>query len=236
AAAYEALDPSELESAAGAMGPPEGAAKALAKGLGILMGKAFPPPAMLEQMATPSVPWGDLVAVDAALDTGNLPLAQKIAAHWGERAETPSYALRLARLLRYQGKTEDAAKASSDAVVAGGVTPRVLVERFDTLVASKDISSARDLLGQYPAVLGPLTDFLKVSLDVADGKAARAKALSARLELPPADSPLLYELIAARALTAVGDRRSKPLVLMLLHAVPKHPDVVELAKAEGLAG
>jgi tetratricopeptide (TPR) repeat protein len=236
AAAYEALDPSELESATAAMGPPEGAAKALAKGMGIVMGKAYPAPAALERMATPAVPWGDLVAVDAALDTGNLLLAQKVAGRWGERAATPTYALRLARLLRYQGKADEAAKASADAVVAGGVTPRVLVERFDTLVASKDISGARDLLAQYPAVLGPMTDFLKVSADVADGKAVRAKALAARLEPPPADSPLLYEIIAARALVGVGDRRGKPLVQALLRAVPKHPDVLEMARAEGLVG
>jgi tetratricopeptide (TPR) repeat protein len=234
AAAYEALDPSELESAAAVLGSPDGLGRALGKGLGIVMGRAYPPAPALEQMATPSVPWGDLVAVDAALDTGNLPLAQKIAGRWGDRATTPTYALRLARLLRYQGKVEDAAKASDDAVVAGGVTPRVLVERFDTLVASKDIAGARALLGQYPAVLGPLTDFLKISLDVADGKAARAKALAARLEPPPFDSPLLYTLIAARALVGVGDRRSKPLVQMLAHAVPRHPDVVELAQAAAL--
>jgi tetratricopeptide (TPR) repeat protein len=235
AAAYEALDPSELESAAAVLGSPDGLGRALGKGLGIVMGKAYPSPPALEQMATPSVPWGDLIAVDGALDTGNLALAQKIAGKWGDRATTPTYALRLARLLRYQGKIGDAAKASDDAVVAGGVTPRVLVERFDTLVASKDLTAARALVGQYPAVLGPLTDFLKISLDVADGKAARAKALATRLEPPPPfDSPLLYTLIAAKALVDVGDRRGKPLVQVLAHAVPRHPDVVELVQAAAL--
>src|SRR5204863_348960 len=78
-AAYEALEPSELESAAAAMSAMsanDGVARALTRGLGIVMGKTYPAPAALEQMAVPSVPWGDFVAVDAALDTGNLALAE----------------------------------------------------------------------------------------------------------------------------------------------------------------
>lgn len=234
AAAYEALDLSELESASAAMGAPEGPARALAAGMGIVMGRKIPAAGALEDMAQPSVPWGDLVAVDAALDSGNLELAQKVVARWGSRSSTPAYALRKARLLRYSGKVEEAVAASADALVAGGVTARVLVERFDCLVAKQDVSGARDLLGQYPAVLGPMTEFLKVQADVAGGKLARAKATLARLEPPPEDSPLMYELIAARALVAVGDRRAKPLVGTLFHSLPKHPELVELAKAVGL--
>ncbi|HVU05998.1 MAG TPA: hypothetical protein VHE30_29815, partial [Polyangiaceae bacterium] len=212
AAAYESLDPSELESAVAALPRGSHVAQALSVAMGVAMGKAYPTPAAITQMAVPGVPWGDLVGVDAALDTGNLDLAAKITGKWGTRSSTPTYALRLARLLRYQGKSEDAAKASEDAMVAGGITPRVLVERFDCLVAAKDVQGARALLGQYPAVLGPMTDYLKVSLDVADGKAARAKATAARLEPPPDGSPLLYTLIAARAFIESGDRRGKPLL------------------------
>jgi tetratricopeptide (TPR) repeat protein len=156
AAAYESLDLSELESATSAMGETSGPARALSAGAGIVMGRKYPDKKTLEELATPSVPWGDLVAVDAALDTGNLDLAAKIVGGWGDRATTPTYALRRARLLRYQGKADEAAKASEDAVVAGGVTPRVLVERFESLIAAKEVAAARDFLGQYPAVLGPM--------------------------------------------------------------------------------
>jgi len=235
AAAYESLDPSELESAVASMGPADGPARGLAAGAAIVMGKRYPSPSALTQMADPSVPWGDLIAVDASLDTGNLDLARKIANRWGERGRAPAYALRLSRLLRYEEKPEEAAKVSADAVVAGGVTPPVLVERFRALIASKDVPAARDLLGQYPAVLGPMTDFLKVSADAADGKAPRGKALAARLEPPPGDSPLLYGIVAASALVEVGDRRGKPLVEELLRATPRHPDLVPLARAVGLS-
>jgi tetratricopeptide (TPR) repeat protein len=234
AAAYESLDLSELESAVTAMGASDGASRALAAGLGIALGRRYPDPKAIEAMAVPSVPWGELIAVDAALDTGRMDLAVKIASRWTSRASVPTYALRMARLLRYQGKNEDAVKASDDAMVAGGVTPRVLVERFDTLVANKDIQGARDLLAQYPIVLGPMTEFLKVSLDAADNKAARAKVAVARVEPPPEGSPVLFDLIAARAFVAAGDSRAKPLVMRLLREGPRNPDILEQARAVGL--
>src|ERR1041385_3396865 len=84
AAAYEAIDPSELESATDAMGSREGVAKALSAGMGIIMARKYPAPAELEKMAVPSVPWGDLVAVDAALDLGDMKFADKVVARWGE--------------------------------------------------------------------------------------------------------------------------------------------------------
>jgi tetratricopeptide (TPR) repeat protein len=235
AAAYESLDLSELESAVQAMGATDGAGRALAAGLGIALGRRYPDPKAIEQMAVPSVPWGDLIAVDAALDTGKMDLANKIASTWTNRTTVPTYALRLSRMLRYQNKPEEAVKASSDAMVAGGVTPRVLVERFDTLLATKEIQGARDLLAQYPIVLGPMTELLKVSLDAADNKLARAKVAVARIEPPPEGSPVLFDLIAARAFVAAGDSRGKTLVMRLLHAAPKNADVLEQARAVGLA-
>jgi tetratricopeptide (TPR) repeat protein len=228
AAAYESLDLSELESAVQAMGATDITARALSQGPAMALGRRYPDAKAIEQMAVPQVPWGDLVAVDAALDTGKMDLAQKIAARWGTRSSVPTYALRLARLLRYQGKTDDGVKASADAMVPGGVTPRVLVERFDTLLAAKDFQGARDLLAQYPIVLGPMTELLKVSLDAADNKLARAKAAVARLEPPPEGSPVLYDLIAARAFAAAGDLRAKAIVMRLLRSAPHNPDVVEL--------
>jgi hypothetical protein len=210
------------------MGPTDAAARALSQGSAIALGRRYPDAKAIEQMAVPQVPWGDLVAVDAALDTGKLDLAQKITARWGTRESVPTYALRLARLLRYQGKTDDAVKASADAMVPGGVTPRALVERFDTLLAAKDVQGARDLLAQYPIVLGPMTEFLKVSLDAFDNKAPRAKVAIARLEPPPEGSPVLFDLIAGRAFAAAGDSRAKALVMRLLHSAPRNPDVLEL--------
>jgi tetratricopeptide (TPR) repeat protein len=235
AAAYEATDAAELETATEALGSKEGAAKALSAGVGVMTARKYPLLTELEKMAVPSVPWGDLVAVDAALDQGDVRTADKIVARWGERASTASYALRRARLLRYQGKIDDAVAASDDALVPGSVTARVLIERFHCLIAAKKISGVRELLGQYPAVLGPLTEFLKVTTDVADDKAARAKATAARIDPPPDGSPLLIDLIATEALVGVGDRRGKPMATALIRRNPRNPDVLAVARAVGLA-
>ena len=235
ASAYESLKISDLEDAVHDMGgDTAGSGRALAAGVGIALGRKYPDAKTIEQMAVPAVPWGDFVAVDAALDTGKMDLAKLIAGRWGARGSVPTYALRLSRLYRCQGNAEEAEKASEDAMVAGGVTPRVLVERFDALLGVKNVQGARDLLAQYPIVLGPMTEFLKVSLDVADNKAARAKSSVARLDPPPEGSPLLFDLIAARAFVAAGDSRAKPLVMRLLRT-PKNPDVLEQARAVGLA-
>jgi hypothetical protein len=137
--------------------------------------------------------------------------------------------------LRYEGKIDDAVSASDDALVPGSVTARVLVERFHCLVAKKTISAARDLLAQYPAVLGPMTDFLKVTADVADDKVARAKTIAARLEPPPDGSPLLIDLIATEAFVGVGDRRGKPMAAALMRRAPRDPDVIAIGRAVGLA-
>lgn len=231
AAAYEALDLSELDGAAAQIGAPDGPAKALAAGLGITLGKKYPPPALLEQMATPSVPWGDPIAVDAALDQGNVDLARKIVARWGERGSTPAYALRRARLLRYDGKAEEAVKASEEAMVTGGVTPRVLVERVLSLLAGKDTQEARAVVSQYPVVLGPMTKLLSILVNVESGKAALAKSDAANVEPPPDGSPVLYDLVAARALLGIDDRRGKVLIAGLARRVPKHPDVVAMLQA-----
>ena len=80
-----------------------------------------------------------------------------------------------------------------------------------------------------------MTEFLKASLDAADNKAARAKVAVARLEPLPDGSPVLFDLIAARAFVATGDARAKPLVLRLLREGPKNPDVLEQARAVGLS-
>jgi tetratricopeptide (TPR) repeat protein len=231
AAAYEALDLSELDGAATQIGSPDGAARALAAGVGISLGKKYPLPAALEQFASPSVPWGDLIAVDAALDLGNLELARKISARWGERSSTPAYALRRARLARYDGKAEDAVKASEEALVAGGVTPRVLIERVLALLAAKDAQGARAVVSQYPVVLGPMTKLLSIIVNAEGGKLSLAKSDAATVEPPPDGSPVLYELLAARALLAVDDRRGKVLIAGLSRRLPKHPDVVAMLQA-----
>ena len=90
----------------------------------------------LTTMAADDAPWSDLIAMDTALDEGDLASADKIAASWGKDAESnPLRALRLSRLARYEGRLDAADALSQTALDHGTVTPRVLWERAYTLVA-----------------------------------------------------------------------------------------------------
>jgi hypothetical protein len=185
-------------------------------------------------MIAPGVPWGDVIAMDAALDQGDLNFANKVAETWQDQAGKPVFALRLSRLARAEARPADAAKAADRALVSEGVTPRSLIEAIFAHVANEDARAARELVAKYPAVLGPLTEWLKVLVDVAEGRTSRAKALAARLDPPPASSPLLYQVMMARALSAVGDTRAKGVIGTWLNRTPKHPDLLTAARDAGM--
>ena len=231
--AYESREPGDLDAALkslGDLGHTRQAYAALEAGPGVLTGRAFPTPEKSEAMATPATPWGEIVATDAALDTGNLALAQKILGRRTGESIRPVHYLRLARLYRYQNKPEDAVKAVSQAS-EGALTPAVLIESIYDLVKKDDGAAARDLLAKHPAVLGPMTGWLAVLVDVTNKQKSQAAARVAKLDVPPAETPLELRVLVARALAASGDKRARPYVLALAKQVPKHPDMTEAALA-----
>ena len=229
--AYEALEPSDLQGALRALGEAahtRQAYSALAAGPGVLAGSAFPSREKLEAMATPATPWGELVAADAALDLGDLALSSKLLNHRHGDALRPVHYLRLARLYRYQNKPDEALKAAA-AAREGTTTGAVLIESLYCLLKKDDVAGARNLVAKHPTVLGPLTAWLGVLVDVAGKQKAQAAARTAKLDLPPAETPLTLRILVARALVAAEDKRARPYVLALSKQVPKHPDVIEAA-------
>ena len=229
--AYESLEPADLDGALRSIGEAaqtRQAYSALAAGPGLLTGRAFPSVEKLEAMATPATPWGEIVAADAALDLGNLPLAAKILARRQGDAVRPVHYLRLARLYRYQNKVDDAVKAAASAR-EGSMTANVLIESLYAFVKKDDASAARNLVAKHPTTLGPLTAWLGVLVDVLNKQKAQAVARVAKLDLPPVETPLKLRILVARALAAAGDKRARPYVLALAKQVPKHPDVIEAA-------
>ena len=229
--AYEALEPADLEGALHSLGEAahtRQAYTALAAGPGVLRGSAFPSPEKLEAMATPATPWGELVAADAALDVGDLPLASKILSRRQGDALRPVHYLRLARLYRYQKKADEALKAAA-AAREGTTTSALLVESLYAFLNKDDAAGARNLVAKHPTVLGPLTAWLGVLVDVANKQKAQAAARTAKLDLPPAETPLTLRILVARALVAAEDKRARPYVLALAKQVPKHPDLIEAA-------
>ncbi|MCA9627972.1 MAG: hypothetical protein KC766_09910, partial [Myxococcales bacterium] len=229
---YETLDEGELSAALGTFGDDAKAGatlRGLQTGLARLRGEPIPPDEELKQVAEPQAIWGNLVAVDYALDNGKLELAQELTRDWDSL--TAAQALRKARLLRYQGEAKQAAEAAGK---AEGATVPALLERCYDLLAAKDADGARNLAARYPALLGPMNDWLKALIDAEDGKASLAAAKLSTLDEPPDVAPLPVRLLAARAMAAAGDKRAKGYVAALMKKHSSHPDVVIAAKAIGI--
>ncbi|HTM43475.1 MAG TPA: hypothetical protein VL137_00895 [Polyangiaceae bacterium] len=236
AAAYEGLDASTLED----MGSRLDAGKrpnvaALAGGVTIILGKKYPSAETLQKWASPSMIYGDVIALDALLDKGDLNAAQKVMVALGDRANTPAMAVRHARLLRYQGKVKDAVNSADSALRDGAPTQRALIESVYALIEASNTGSAKDLITRYPAVLGTSASWLAALVDSKGSNAHRAKTSVAALEPFPSDAPLILRVLAARTLASVADRRAKGGVAPLMRAFGKNPDVVVAAKAVGLA-
>jgi len=230
--AYETLDGAELGSAIEAMGElPEKHPDyiSFATMPSVVTGVGIPTPDKLAPMAQPSIPWGELVAVDAALVSGDLALAEKLTSTWGEGANRPVYALRLSRLKRYQDKLDEADKLSGLALEQGSTTVSVLVERIWVLVAKNQAGPARDLITKYPSLLGPLAGWLRMYVDAKTGKAVEARMKASQLDPPPDEAPLLLRVVAARALAVTKDRRAKGYVAALQKKLKKHPEVLKAA-------
>jgi hypothetical protein len=228
-AAYESLEPADVDAALKALGDAAGdrAFSALAAGSGVLLGTRYPMKEELGALKDPSVPWGELVVVDALLEQGDLAGAAEVLGKRQGEALRPVHLLRLARLHRYQGKPAEAVDASSRAL-EGSVTAPLLMERCYDLVAAEDLKGARTLLAKYPVVLGTLSGWLAAFIDAHEKEQsakAQAAARAAKLELPLDASPLAVRLLALRALVVTGDKRAKPYLGVFARRFAKHPEV-----------
>jgi hypothetical protein len=231
--AYESLESADLKSALeslsnSAVGP---AFSALDAAPGIINGTAFPTPDKLEAMAAPDKPWGELVAIDAALETGNLILADKLLAKHSLETLRPVHLRRLARLRRLQGKLDESLRASA-AAAEGGMALPLLLERIYELLAKEDVAGAKQLAAKYPSLLGPLSGWVGVLTDVASKQAASATVRLTKLDLPPDESPILVRVLVARALMSGKDKRATPYLTALIKKLPKNPDVLAAASVD----
>ncbi len=200
----------------------------------VLAGKA-PDAAKLAALATEDAPWADLVAMDVALDAGDLALADKIAVGWGKASESQALrAARLARLARYEGRLDAAEALSQTAFEHSTVTPRVLWERAFTLVARGRASEVGPLLSRYPLVLGPLATWLSAYASASSAGIEAAKGKTASIDPPPPGAPFEARVVAAAALGAMKDKkRGSDYVKELLATGNLHPDLVAAALSLG---
>jgi hypothetical protein len=239
ASAYERVDPDGV--ARGLEALPAETRKlpfvaALAMGPDVLSGRVQLDAAKLSALANnDDAPWSNLIAMDVALDAGDLAGADKIAAGWGKGAESqPLRALRLARLARYEGRLDAADALSQAALDAATVTPRVLWERVYALVARGRVAEVAPLLARYPLVLGPLATWLSAYATASSGGVEAAKGKTASIDPPPSSAPLEARVVAAAAFGAMKDRRrGGDYVREVLATGSLHPDLVAAALALG---
>ncbi|MDB4937655.1 MAG: repeat protein [Labilithrix sp.] len=240
AVAYEKLDGERMRGALEAL--PEDAKKLpflvpLVRGQALMAGnaQALGTDKALD-MADDDTPWADLVAMDAALDTGDVDLARKVAAKWHGEANTVRAlrAVRLAKLARWDGKNEDADRFSRAALEGGTVTVRALAERVFVLAAMGKAGDAVALFKAYPNVGGPLAKWLRAYAVATNGKVDEARAIISAEDPPPALAPLPARTYAAIAYGAVKDtRHGNEYVKALVTAGFVNPDVAAAAEKVG---
>ncbi len=234
--AYERLDSDALDRALDALAPeskelpfmrPILSAKAL------LVGSEQPSSGKIAQMALTDAPWADVLAMDAALDTGTLSAADKIAQAWGADDRRPHHAVRLARHARYRGKLDEA-EAWSKAALGGTITARSLIERVFVLVARREHKAIEPLLLQYPNVLGKLTRWASAYGLASSGKTDMARARIATENPPPELTPLPPRFLAGATYAAVRDHNAGfKYIKALAGAGFANPDVAAASLAIG---
>jgi hypothetical protein len=187
--------------------------------------------AHLLTMAADDPPWSDVIAMDVALDSGDLATGDKIAASWGKDSEGRALrAVRLARLARYEGRLDQADQLSQTALDHGTVTSRVLWERAAVLVARNRAGEVPSLISHYPLVLGPLATWISAYATASNGNVEAAKGKTSSTDPPPATAPIGARAIVAAAFGAMKDkRRGADFVKDVLSTGSQHPDRVAAA-------
>ena len=232
--AYETLDEGELGAALEALGDERlkrSEFSALASAPRVLAGTYQVSAEKLHELSSSRIPWGEMVAMDQALNMGDLALAEKLRSEWAKGSATrPVYALRESRRLRADSKLTLADKASLTAM-RGTVTLAAVVERVLVLVDGQSAKAGREVIAKYASTLGPVATWLGVLVDASTGRTAAAKIKAGQLEPFGERAPLLLQVLSARALAAVKDKRAKGLVTALSRRWPKNQDILKAAEA-----
>jgi tetratricopeptide (TPR) repeat protein len=170
------------------------------------------------------VAWGELVAVDSALNHGNLDLGARLVSEWPSSYQSPAHLLRLARLARYQNKPAVAANLA-EAAAYENTNRQAIVERVLALLANRDTVGGVTVTVRFAEQLGSLKPWLDALL-AAKASPGAAQRLIAGLELPGEAYPIGQRVVAARALAATRDPRAEAYVQELAALDRDHPDLV----------
>jgi hypothetical protein len=189
--------------------------------LGQLRGKAD----LTKQLGSDAQVWGPLVALDLALDSGQLDVAEQILQAHQKSADQPSYAARAVRLRRYQGQADAALECAKPLLDAKAVTPRGSAEAVLAFVDAGRAAAAASTLSQVGDHAGALTPWLSALVEAAQGRAKVAAKQLTHLALPGKSEPLLVQTVALRSLVAAKDRRAKMYQSELARRFANHPEI-----------
>lgn len=188
----------------------------------------------LDQLAAEQRLWGAVVAVDLALDSGRLEIAERISRERAWEPKVPVHALRLMRLRRYLGQGPAALELAPVLSDAKQATPRTLAELVLCFVGEGRPAAAESALTAMQGASGTLAPWLGAIVEAARGRQPNAAKALASLEPPSRTQPALEQVVALRALAAVKDRRAKAYYTQLERRFRGHPDVLAAGKLLGL--
>jgi hypothetical protein len=178
----------------------------------------------ITRLSDTRIAWGELVAVDSALNHGNLELAARLVSTWPSSYQSPPHLLRLARLARYQNKP-DVAVNLAEAAAYENANRESVVERVLSLIANNDVAGAATVTVRFAEQLGSIKPWLEALL-AAKASPGAAQRLIAGLELPGEAYPLGQRVVAARALAATRDARAEAYVRALPETTRDDPDLL----------
>lgn len=200
--------------------------RALRESSKVMLGQLRAKPAELaRQLGHDAQVWGPLVALDLALDSGQLELAEQLLQAHQKSADQSSYAARAVRLHRYQGQGEAALERVKFLLDARAVTPRGSAEAVLAFVDAGRAAAAASAASQLGDNAGALTPWLSALVEAAQGRAKVAAKQLAQLPLPTKSEPVLVQMVALRSLAAVKDRRVKAYQSELSRRFPNHPEI-----------
>jgi len=235
-AAYESGDPEALAEAE-SRAVEKGAARwpALALALGRLRsGSKRPGAAESDALLNEGVPWADVLAVDFALDAGDIDRARKIVKTWADKPD-PSRALRLARLKRIGGDLPGAAKALLAAGDQRWAKLEAILLAAESKAERKKASTAMEeqiAAASKPGApkpgkndLGVLSPFALAYLRGRDGAFQAAKSALGKSKVE-ATGPLEARALTLLALAASRDTgQAKPFV-DLVEVLRGRPEII----------
>jgi hypothetical protein len=208
--------------------------KALHESANVILGQSRAKGEAVEQLAAEAQVWGALIAIDLALDQGQLEFADGLIQARGWDGQVAAHGARLMRLRRYQGQLGAALELVAPLLDANETTPRMSAEVILSFVDAGRAAAAASSLGQVGAAAGPLTPWLEALVEAARGRQPSAVQSLKSLDLPSKADPLLVQVVALRALALSNDRRARGYFAQLAKRFPAQPDVQAAGKQLGL--